>query len=251
MASQGLPRRPRASARRPSICASGEHANSNYEVAATMRRRSRVARRSRAGSAPPTPSSRTEMCRTPSARATSTYAADACACFAVREHLRDAVVGSHLDGIRLATLDTNGSSSPLVRERSSRRALQLAGSRKVPLALREDRCWLRCGNCSSPRSFREPNKTRFGRERTMEPILISDAEVAEDTTDEELLIHAWCAEQLRRLGLPRVLAETSRGSSTGTRSQRLARSAAHLSSHSRSRADVGRHDDRSRSARLG
>ena len=42
----------------------------------------------------------------------------------------------------------------------------------------------------------------------MEPILISDAEVVEDTTDEELLIHAWRVEQLQRLGLPRILAET-------------------------------------------
>ncbi len=45
----------------------------------------------------------------------------------------------------------------------------------------------------------------------MEPILISDAELAEDITDEELLINAWCAEQLRRLGLPRALAETFAG----------------------------------------
>jgi hypothetical protein len=42
----------------------------------------------------------------------------------------------------------------------------------------------------------------------MEPILISDAEVVEDTTDEELLIRAWRVEQLQRLGLPRILAET-------------------------------------------
>jgi hypothetical protein len=52
---------------------------------------------------------------------------------------------------------------------------------------------------------------RFERERTMEPILISDAELVDYTTDEELLIHAWCAEQLRRLGLGRVLAETFAG----------------------------------------
>jgi hypothetical protein len=45
----------------------------------------------------------------------------------------------------------------------------------------------------------------------MEPILISDAEFADDTTDEELVVHAWCAEQLGRLGLPRVLAETFAG----------------------------------------
>jgi hypothetical protein len=45
----------------------------------------------------------------------------------------------------------------------------------------------------------------------MEPILISDAELVEDTTDEELLIHAWRAEQLRQLGLSRILAETFAG----------------------------------------
>jgi len=45
----------------------------------------------------------------------------------------------------------------------------------------------------------------------MEPILISDVELVEHTTDEDLLIHAWCAEQLRRLGLPRILAETFAG----------------------------------------
>ena len=42
----------------------------------------------------------------------------------------------------------------------------------------------------------------------MEPILISDAALVEHTTDEELLIHAWRVEQLQRLGLPRILAET-------------------------------------------
>jgi hypothetical protein len=40
----------------------------------------------------------------------------------------------------------------------------------------------------------------------MEPILISDAEIVEDTTDEGLLIHAWRLEQLQPLGLPRILA---------------------------------------------
>ena len=45
----------------------------------------------------------------------------------------------------------------------------------------------------------------------MEPILISDAELVEDTTDEELLIHAWRVEQLRRLGFPRILAGTFAG----------------------------------------
>jgi hypothetical protein len=42
----------------------------------------------------------------------------------------------------------------------------------------------------------------------MEPILISDEELVEDTADEGLLIHAWRAEQLQRLGLSRLLAET-------------------------------------------
>ena len=45
----------------------------------------------------------------------------------------------------------------------------------------------------------------------MEPILFSDAELVEDATDEELLIHDWCAEQLRRLGFPHILAETYAG----------------------------------------
>jgi hypothetical protein len=42
----------------------------------------------------------------------------------------------------------------------------------------------------------------------MEPILISDAELVAETSDEELLIHAWRVEQLQRLGLPHILAET-------------------------------------------
>jgi hypothetical protein len=42
----------------------------------------------------------------------------------------------------------------------------------------------------------------------MEPILISDVELVEDTTEEGLLVRAWRAEQLRRLGFPRTLAET-------------------------------------------
>jgi hypothetical protein len=45
----------------------------------------------------------------------------------------------------------------------------------------------------------------------MERILTSDPEFVEDTTDEDLLIHAWRSEQLRSLGLPRVLAETFAG----------------------------------------
>lgn len=42
----------------------------------------------------------------------------------------------------------------------------------------------------------------------MEPILISDTDRADDSVDEQLLVHAWRAEQLRRLGLSRILAET-------------------------------------------
>jgi hypothetical protein len=42
----------------------------------------------------------------------------------------------------------------------------------------------------------------------MEPILISDAELVENASDEELAIHSWRAEQLQRLGLPHILAET-------------------------------------------
>jgi hypothetical protein len=53
--------------------------------------------------------------------------------------------------------------------------------------------------------------TSIREERTMEPILISDTELVEDTTDEELMIQAWRAEQLRRLGLSRSLAETFAG----------------------------------------
>lgn len=41
----------------------------------------------------------------------------------------------------------------------------------------------------------------------MEPFLISDEELVEDTIDEELLIHAWRVEQLQRLGLRHILAE--------------------------------------------
>jgi hypothetical protein len=49
------------------------------------------------------------------------------------------------------------------------------------------------------------------REDTMEPIAISDAELVEHATDEELAIHAWRAEQLRRLGLSRIRAERFAG----------------------------------------
>ncbi|MDX6511396.1 MAG: hypothetical protein QOE36_900 [Gaiellaceae bacterium] len=42
----------------------------------------------------------------------------------------------------------------------------------------------------------------------MEPSLISHTERVDDAADEELLIQAWRAEQLSRLGLSRILAET-------------------------------------------
>jgi hypothetical protein len=45
----------------------------------------------------------------------------------------------------------------------------------------------------------------------MEPILISDDELTEGTTTEELAIHAWRAAQLRRLGFSLILAETFAG----------------------------------------
>ena len=42
----------------------------------------------------------------------------------------------------------------------------------------------------------------------MEPTMMSNAELVEERSDEELLIHAWRVEQLQRLGLRRILAET-------------------------------------------
>ena len=42
----------------------------------------------------------------------------------------------------------------------------------------------------------------------METTMFNDAGLVEDTRDERLLMHAWCAEQLRRLGVSRILAET-------------------------------------------
>jgi hypothetical protein len=45
----------------------------------------------------------------------------------------------------------------------------------------------------------------------MEPILLPADDPADDLvsdSEEELLVHAWRTEQLRRLGLHRVLAET-------------------------------------------
>ena len=45
----------------------------------------------------------------------------------------------------------------------------------------------------------------------MERILISDADLGEDATDEDLAIQTWRAEQLRRLGLSYILAETFAG----------------------------------------
>jgi hypothetical protein len=45
-------------------------------------------------------------------------------------------------------------------------------------------------------------------EKTVQRILSSETKLVEDTTDEELLLEAWRAEQLRGLGLPHLLAET-------------------------------------------
>jgi len=45
----------------------------------------------------------------------------------------------------------------------------------------------------------------------MEPITISDADLSEGTSDEELLVHAWRAEQLLRMGLSSSLAVTFAG----------------------------------------
>jgi hypothetical protein len=42
----------------------------------------------------------------------------------------------------------------------------------------------------------------------MDPVLILDREVAEDASDEDALIHAWRAEQLLKLGLSPMLAES-------------------------------------------
>lgn len=42
----------------------------------------------------------------------------------------------------------------------------------------------------------------------MEPTLIPTNELDHSTDEEELLVHDWRTEQLRRLGLPRILAET-------------------------------------------
>ena len=41
----------------------------------------------------------------------------------------------------------------------------------------------------------------------MEPILMPAADLDHDT-DEDLLVHAWRTEQLRRVGLPHSVAET-------------------------------------------
>src|SRR5712671_6676275 len=86
-------------------------------------------------------------------------------------------------------------------------ACQLAGSRKVPLAVHEDRRWLRCRNGSRPPSFPGVEHS-IPEERTMKPFLISDAGLAMDPAEE---IHAWRAEQLRHLGFPRRLAEKFAG----------------------------------------
>jgi hypothetical protein len=45
----------------------------------------------------------------------------------------------------------------------------------------------------------------------MGSMLISDAELVEHASDEGLAVQAWHSEQLRRLGLSRILAETFAG----------------------------------------
>jgi hypothetical protein len=53
--------------------------------------------------------------------------------------------------------------------------------------------------------------TSIREKRTMEPIMISDAELVEDASDDELVGQSGRAEQLRRLGLSRILADTFAG----------------------------------------
>jgi hypothetical protein len=53
--------------------------------------------------------------------------------------------------------------------------------------------------------------TSSQEERTMESTLFSDAEPVEDANDEALAVQSWHAEQLRRLGVSRILAETFAG----------------------------------------
>jgi hypothetical protein len=55
------------------------------------------------------------------------------------------------------------------------------------------------------------SQTSIREERTMKVILISDAELVEGASDEELAVQAWRSEQLRRLGLSRIIAETFAG----------------------------------------
>ena len=45
----------------------------------------------------------------------------------------------------------------------------------------------------------------------MQSTQISDVELFQDATDEALAVHAWRAEQLRRLGMSRILAHTFAG----------------------------------------
>jgi hypothetical protein len=45
----------------------------------------------------------------------------------------------------------------------------------------------------------------------MDPTLMLEYDVVEDTSDEEALIHAWRVEQLRKLGLSPTLAESFAG----------------------------------------
>ena len=54
-------------------------------------------------------------------------------------------------------------------------------------------------------------RTSTPKEKTMEPTAYSDTELADGRTDEELTIQSWQAEQLRRLGLSNIIAETFAG----------------------------------------
>jgi hypothetical protein len=53
--------------------------------------------------------------------------------------------------------------------------------------------------------------TSIREERTMEPTVFSDTELVEDVGDEERAIHEWRVEQLRRVGMPRAVAERFAG----------------------------------------
>jgi hypothetical protein len=55
------------------------------------------------------------------------------------------------------------------------------------------------------------SNTSTQEERTMEAILMSDAVLVENAIDRVNLVHAWRAEQLRRLGFSRAFAKKFAG----------------------------------------